>query len=376
MSAVKTDNAKADHAKAASCSQDQAGADQGGTRPLIMALPAFCMPRVVLITLLFGFALALLLAMAPGVSEDRWVRLGTTSWFIAWVTLITVGILCALQKPLCRLPRYWLFMIVIAILLLTTTIISLLAYQFLVGFGWNPYENQREFLVHNLAIASVVGGMGIWIFSLHWAKTRQVTAQTKAELDALHARIRPHFLFNSLNTVAALIDTDPKAAEAAVLDLASIFRAALHAGDTAHLDEELSLTRRYLALEHWRLGSRLVVEWIMQPDPLPSIDLPVLTIQPLVENAVRYAVERSAGPCPVRIECVVGDRAISLLIDNPIVVDGESPVRGGNGVSLQNIRDRLALMYGDRARLMVGEVDAHFRVKLVLPRQDQPEETG
>ena len=346
------------------------------SRPRIMALPAFCTPRILLITLLLGFGVALLLAIAPGVSEDRWVRLGTTSWFVAWVTLITIGVLCALQKPLCRLSRHWLVLVVMTILLVTTAIISILAYQSLTRFGWNPFESQLEFLMHNQAIASVVGGMGIWIFSLHWAKTRRVTAQTKAELDALHARIRPHFLFNSLNTVAALIDTDPKAAEAAVLDLASIFRAALHAGDTATLDDELALTRRYLALERWRLGPRLVVEWVLPEAPLPAIVLPILTIQPLVENAVRYAVERSSEPCTIRIECLVGEHAISLLIDNPVITDTQSSARDGNGISLQNIRDRLALMFGDRASLRVGVIDAHFRVKLVLPRPDTNEMKG
>lgn len=347
---------------------DQAKMEQPQAPITIMALPAFCTPRILLITLLFGFGLALLLAIAPGVSEDRWIRLGTTSWFVAWVTLITVSILCALQKPLCRLPRHWLLFVVMFILLLTTAMISVLAYQFLTRLGWNPFESQSEFLLHNQAIATVVGGMGIWIFSLHWAKTRRVTAQTKAELDALHARIRPHFLFNSLNTVAALIDADTKAAEAAVLDLASIFRAALHAGDTATLEDELGLTRRYLALERWRLGPRLVVEWVLPQDSVPVITLPILTIQPLVENAVRYAVERSSKPCTVRIECVVGDKAVSLLIDNPVITETQPPVRDGNGISLQNIRDRLALMFGDRASLRVGVIDAKFRVKLVLPR--------
>jgi len=360
MSADKPDQTKVDRSKVDRSKNDQP----------IMALPAFCTPRIVLITLLLGFGLALLLAIAPGGAEDRWMRLGTTAWFVAWVTLITVGVLCALQKPLCRLPRHWLLLVVMSILLLTTAIISLLAYQSLTQFGWNPYESQFEFLLHNQAIASVVGGMGIWIFSLHWAKTRQVTAQTKAELDALHARIRPHFLFNSLNTVAALIEAKPKAAEAAVLDLASIFRAALHAGDTASLEDELTLTRRYLALEHWRLGSRLVVEWVLPQDPLPQIILPILTIQPLLENAVRYAVERSTEPCTIRVECLMGENAISLLIDNPLINDTQPPARDGNGISLQNIRDRLALMFGERASLRIGVIDAHFRVKLVLPRPD------
>ncbi|MBN2854826.1 MAG: histidine kinase [Halothiobacillaceae bacterium] len=335
--------------------------------PRNAALPAFCTPRVLLITLLLGFGVALLLAIAPGVAEDRWVRLGTTAWFVAWVALITTGVLCSLQKPLCRLALPWLLLVVMAVLLAATALISVLAYQTLTRLGWNPLERQSEFMLHSQAIALVVGGMGIWIFSLHWAKTRRMTAQTKAELDALHARIRPHFLFNSLNTVAALIETDPSAAEAAVLDLSSVFRAALHAGDASTLNEELDLSQRYLALEHWRLGARLVVDWVLPSTPLPPITVPILTLQPLIENAVRYAVERSTAPCTIRIECLVGVQAVSVLIENPLINEPKAAVPEGNGISLQNIRDRLALMFGDRASLRAGIIEDKFRVKLVLP---------
>ncbi len=337
------------------------------TPPRNAALPAFCTPRVLLITLLLGLGVALLLAIAPGVAEDRWVRLGTTAWFVAWVVLITTGVLCGLQKPLCRLSLPWLLGGVMSILLAATGLISVLAYQSLTQLGWNPFESQTEFLLHNQAIALVVGGMGIWIFSLHWSKTRRVTAQTKAELDALHARIRPHFLFNSLNTVAALIETDPKAAEAAVLDLASVFRAALHAGDVSTLSDEIALSQRYLALEQWRLGERLVVAWVLPITPLPPIAMPILSLQPLMENAVRYAAERSPTPCTIRIECVLGKNAVSLLIENPLIDAAKLPVAGGNGISLQNIRDRLTLMFGDRASLRAGEIEGQYRVKLVLP---------
>ena len=331
------------------------------------ALPAFCTPRVLLITLLLGLGVALLLAIAPGVAEDRWVRLGTMAWFMAWVSLITTGVLCSLQKPLCRLALPWLLLVVLLVLQAAAALISLLAYQSLTSLGWTPFESQWAFLFHNQAIALVVGGLGIWIFSLHWANTRRLNAQTKAELTALHARIRPHFLFNSLNTVAALIETDPPAAEAAVLDLASVFRAALHAGDVSTLSDELDLSRRYLALEQWRLGARLVVDWVLPAAPLPHISMPILTLQPLVENAVRYAVERSASPCTIRIECVVGAHAVSVVIENPLIEAAPTAMVGGNGISLHNIRDRLGLMFGEQASLRTGIIEDKFRVKLVLP---------
>lgn len=339
--------------------------------PRSAALPAFCTPRILLITLLLAFCLALLLAIAPGASEDRWVRLGTTAWFTTWVALITVALLCALRYPLSRLKLRALLLGVMSIVLAVTAVVSLFAYQSLTQMGWQATESQGAFLLHNLAIASVVGAVGIWIFSLHLDKARQLAAQTKAELDALHARIRPHFLFNSLNTVAALIETDPKAAETAVLHLASIFRAALNAGDTALLSSELELGRRYLALEQWRLGERLSIVQTLPAEPLPEILLPVLTLQPLLENAVRHSAERSATVCTIRLECQVSPLSVSIVIDNPLV-DSATADANGNGISLANIQDRLALMFGERSTLRAGIVDGRYRVKLVVPRPERP----
>ncbi len=333
------------------------------------ALPAFCTPRVLLTTLLLAFCVALLLAIAPGASEDRVIRLGTTSWFIAWVTLLTVVALCSLRRLLQRLPVPALLTAVMAILLLVTGGVSVFAYQILVQLGWHATEEPLWFLLHNLAIAAVVGGVGIWMFSLHLGKSRQLSAQTKAELDALHARIRPHFLFNSLNTVAALIPENPGDAERAVLDLASVFRAALHAGDTSTLTDELDLARRYLSLEQWRLGDRLEVDWQV-PDGLPMLPVPILSLQPLLENAVRHAAERHNGTCHISLQCQVSERSICVVIDNDLAPESTPEPRIGNGISLDNIRDRLGLMFGDRASLRAAPVDHHFRVKLVLPREN------
>ena len=330
-------------------------------------LPAFCTPRVVLTTLLLAFGVALLLAIAPGMTEDRWLRFGTAAWFIAWVSVITISVLCALQRVLQRLKPAALSAVVLLLLLVTTGVISVAAYVSLTHLGWQTSDSLAMFILHNLTIALVVGGMGVWIFSLHWVKSRRLGAQNKAELDALHARIRPHFLFNSLNTVAALIQTDPEAAEMAVLDLASVFRAALHAGDVSTLAEEVALGRRYLALEQWRLGERLVIDWPDESvDALPAVPLPVLTLQPLLENAIRYAVEHRTEPTSVRVTCVRGKQSLSLIIENPLAPE-TSAREGGNGISLANIRDRLALMFGDKACLRAGVVDQHFRVKLVVP---------
>jgi len=328
------------------------------------ALPAFCTARVILITLALGVALSLLLSLVPGLGAERWSRFGTTLWLVTWIALVTVALLCAARAWLQRLPLAALLTTVVLLLLAVTAISSVVAFSALLSVGWESNETAARFVLHNLAIALVVGLLGIWVFSLHLANARQINAVAQAELSALHARIRPHFLFNSLNTVAELVHERPEAAEQAVLDLARVFRAALAADEQVTLAEEIELARRYLELEQWRLGERLVVDWQL-PEKLPELHLPVLTLQPLVENAVRHSVERQQNVGPIRIECQPGRHSVGLVIENDRI-PGEA--RHGNGVALANIADRLALVFGESATLRAGPVDGRFRVKLVIPR--------
>lgn len=340
-----------------------------GDEPSLLpaALPAFCTARVILITLAMGAALSLLLTLVPGVGPERWTRFGTTLWLVTWIALVTVALLCATRRWLDRLPLPGLLAVVVVLLLGVTAVTSAIAFGALQSIGWRPQETAGQFLLHNLAIALLVGLMGIWVFSLHLGNARQINAVAEARLSALHARIRPHFLFNSLNTVAELVHDRPEGAEQAVLDLSRVFRAALASDSTSTLPEEVDLARRYLDLERWRLGERLRVEWRL-PEPLPAVTLPILTLQPLVENAVRHSVERASAPGPILVECQVGRHSIGLVIENDLP-GGED--RQGNGMALANIRDRLALMFGESASLRAGPVDGRFRVKLVIPRTDE-----
>jgi two-component system sensor histidine kinase AlgZ len=185
-------------------------------------------------------------------------------------------------------------------------------------------------------------------------------------LDALQARIQPHFLFNSLNAAAELTQTDASAAEAALLDLAGLFRAAMHAGAEVSLGEELEISRQYLALERLRLEHRLEVAWDL-PAEVPQIRVPCLTLQPLLENAVRHGIERCANGGIISIQLVASARFATIVLVNPV---GENRQKhSGNGIALANIRRRLELMYGNGASLTTSSQDGQYRVKLVLPVQ-------
>jgi len=327
-------------------------------------LPAFCRGRIVIRVMVLAQALSILLALAPDVSSNFWARLGLTSIFVHWVALLTVALLCRFQRRLYKVPPQQLAALALTLLLLVTLGVSAAAYSMLHASGWQQPTDFYRFILQTLLIALLVGVMGIQLFALYVEHSWRLTAQSRSELDALQARIRPHFLFNSLNTVAELTQQDPAAAEQALLDLASLFRAALNAGVQVEMQEELALARQYLALEQWRLGSRLQLEWQV-PDDLPRTMLPCLTLQPLLENAVRHGIERCSKAGVIRFEMHTSSRYITMLLTNPA---GElPPAEGGNGMALQNIRRRLELQFGDDARLSTTAGAGEYRVKLVIP---------
>jgi two-component system sensor histidine kinase AlgZ len=190
-------------------------------------------------------------------------------------------------------------------------------------------------------------------------------ALAEARLQALQARIRPHFLFNSLNAVLALIRRDPKRAERSLEDLADLFRTLMSdARQFVRLADEISLLERYAELEQLRLGERLRIIWELDAAPADAL-LPPLVLQPLLENAVYHGVEPGTGPGEVlvRIERR-GDRVLAR-IENPYIEEQQS--RAGNRMALENIRERLALFFDAEARIRTSANGERYRVEIEMP---------
>ncbi|MCL2345394.1 MAG: histidine kinase [Desulfobulbus sp.] len=190
--------------------------------------------------------------------------------------------------------------------------------------------------------------------------------QAEARLSALNARIRPHFLFNSLNAVLSLIRARPQEAEAALESLSDLFRAAMRdPGELVSLGEEIELAKQYLELEHLRLGERLRVDWQIAADVGLDLRIPPLMLQPLLENAVYHGIEPAPAGGVVRIAITRRDDALCIAIGNP--VGGATARAEGNRMALANIRERLALYYDLEARLDIERgVDA-WETRIVLP---------
>jgi two-component system sensor histidine kinase AlgZ len=193
----------------------------------------------------------------------------------------------------------------------------------------------------------------------------ELIAQADARVQALQARIRPHFLFNSLNTIASLIPDDPVNAEAATLDLADIFRGSMRRADQViSLSDELQLAQQYLDMERRRLGDRLTVDWRVDELPAGAAILP-LTLQPLLENAVAHGIQpREQGGKMAVYGRAEGDQVV-ITISNPLEPEGSET--SGHGMAIGNIRERLSLAFGSRASLVTYQDNERFYAVLSLP---------
>ena len=189
-------------------------------------------------------------------------------------------------------------------------------------------------------------------------------AATTARLSELQARIRPHFLFNTLNSAIALVREDPARAETLLEDLSDLFRHALiDQGESVTLSEEVALARRYLGIEQVRFGERLRVEWAIDPHA-GDAKVPPLLLQPLVENAVKHGVEPSASGAQVRISSQRRGDVVVIKVTNT-VPSGQG--RRGHGVAQDNVRDRLRLLHDVQGQFQTALVDGVYQVRIEVP---------
>jgi two-component system sensor histidine kinase AlgZ len=190
-------------------------------------------------------------------------------------------------------------------------------------------------------------------------------ALVEARLTALQARIRPHFLFNTLNTVLSLIRYDPKRAEQTLQDLSDLFRVAMSdTGKLVRLDSEIALAQQYMAIEGLRLGSRLSVSWHVENAPVDA-GVPPLILQPLLENAVYHGVEPLEGG-EVNVNAYLSRGQVHIVVRNPVAIP-KHPPQGGHRIALDNIRERLALHFDLEAGLESRIVEGQYEVRVVLP---------
>lgn len=331
--------------------------------------------------MLVGELLALALTLSDtGLQGFSWFVFGKVSFLVLWVVLASAALLCPLRPWLAKQNSLVAGSVSYGLVLLVTLVFVLLG-QLVMQRGLGQ---DVEGIVTSMIIAAVFAGVALRYFYLQQQLRNQQQAELLARFDALQSRIRPHFLFNSMNTIASLISIDPETAERMVVNLSHLFRATLSESRLVPLSSELQLCKDYVAMEQLRLGSRLRMEWRCTGISDSENDgvklgqtIPSLLLQPLIENAIYHGIQPLPEGGNIVVSIEVSDKAVTIVVSNPVATTvsphlQNSSIEGankGNGLALANIRHRLTALYGNEGVVQVDKEDAVFTVTLRYPTQ-------
>ena len=334
-------------------------------------LPDLCRwPRVAAILGMAELAVVVVALAPDGARHWSPGAFFAASGFASWLALAVAALLCLLRAPLSRLPLRLGAVAAVAVAGAVALVGAGIVHALFSTIGETGTGFGR-FVGGSAAIAMLLSAAVLRHFYVGDRWQAQLAAQARAEADALQARIRPHFLFNSMNLIAGLLRRDPDVAERAVLDLADLFRAALGAGEgDSTLAGECALAESYLGIESLRLGERLRVEW-QRGEPLPwDLPMPRLVLQPLVENAVLHGISRLAEGGTVVIALAAASRRLRITVRNPAPPPQAAvtaPPHPGAGHAQRSIAHRLAYRFGPAARMTAGWQAGYYLCEIDLP---------
>jgi two-component system, LytTR family, sensor histidine kinase AlgZ len=314
-----------------------------------------CQVGVILRAVLFVELVLAVGVMYGSVSPTDWLaRLALITGAALPATLIWLITACALKKQLQRLPKagQWLGGIGLGMLA------GLYGCAMVAFLGITPDAPWLASAATGALLSAAL------VAALVWRAAGRAPASANARLAELQARIRPHFLFNTLNSAIALVRAEPARAEAVLEDLAELFRSALvDRGDAVPLVQEIELAQRYLAIEEVRFGTRLRVQWVVDEAANQAM-VPPLLLQPLVENAVKHGVEPSADGADIKISTQRRGSSVVVKVTNTVPAgQGER----GNGVALRNVEDRLKLLHDLQTAFRATMVDGIYQVRIEVP---------
>lgn len=338
-----------------------------GTAPGEFFIPDLCAARSVFFMVLLVELMVLVYVLgASGLPAFDWEKLALCSLFVQWVVLLSAALVCALRGIIRGSSLPVASVCCLLVVLAVTAVSSLAAWRLLPHF--NTGSGQAWWLVRNLLVAAVLSGIMLRYFYLQQQLLVQKQQELQSRLDSLRAKIRPHFLFNTLNSIASLIISRPEDAERAVEDLAELMRVSLQEHDRpTTVADELRLCELYLAIEKLRLGDRLQVAWDVAQEML-GLPMPSLILQPLVENAVYHGVAQLTAGGAIQVSVREEAGTVHALVRNPVP---ETAARsGGHQMALENIRQRLAVLFAPQGQLRTLQADGVFSVELSYPLRD------
>ncbi len=351
-----------------------AAASESETRDTQAFLPDFCAAGTIFIVVLIAALVSILLTLAAHDTPGRFlIELSKTSMYVLWVALLGCAMMCQLRPRLERAGKTLAFVFSFVLLELLCLLLAEIAYQLTRIYGQSVIieDTHTGFLLRTFAISSIVIALAMRYLYVASEWRRSIVLEAQARISALQALIRPHFLFNSMNTIASLTRTDPRQAEEAVEDLSDLLRANLgKSGDRTTLKEELEVAAIYQRIEKLRLGDRLHVRWSIDDLPMRAM-IPSLTIQPLLENAIYHGIELLPNGGEVLVTGHKDGKELQIRIANP-VASHKKRLHDGNKMALSNIRQRFDLAYGSRAGVTVDDADGMYTVTLRFPLEESP----
>jgi two-component system sensor histidine kinase AlgZ len=332
--------------------------------------PDFCrLPRIAAV-LAIAELVVLIIGLAPS-QTPRWnaEEFVATSAFALWLGLTQAIVFCKARALIEPLPRTIGLFMAMLLTLLIAAFGAWAVHQIDHGLGTHytlPESERWRFIGSIAGLSMLISALTLRYFYVSEQWRARLDAQAKAEVDALQARIRPHFLFNSMNTIASLVRSDPVTAERAVEDLSELFRAALGAGHgESSLAEEIHLAERYLAIEGLRLGQRLRIDWQVADDAPRDLRMPRLVLQPLLENAVVHGIAPLAEGGEISIRIATANRRLRVQVRNPAPAPRESDA--GNRHAQDSIAQRLAYHFGVGTRMKRAYDAGYYVCEIELP---------
>ncbi|HSC74947.1 MAG TPA: histidine kinase [Pseudomonadales bacterium] len=344
-------------------------------------LPDLCSITALLPLILVGQLIVLAMAVAASTLPNfDWLRFSLLSAETLWIVLIGAALLCRLRPLLQRMSAASGVALCFTTLLLVITLVAI-AGQWLLSYLTFDWYSSIWSVIQHIAVGGILAGLVLRYFylqqQLHIQQQAQMQATMQARFQSLQSRIRPHFLFNSMNIVASLIDSDPETAERVVEDMSALFRASLSdEEDLVPLAQEISLCERYINIEQLRLGDRLRVNWQKNLQNDQTI-VPSLCLQPLIENAIYHGIQPLVDGGTIDIQLSDKNDQLHCTICNPYTQDTANLNRNkGNGMALDNLEQRLYARYGDAAVFNLERDSQQFIVRFTIPLEAGTTEQG
>jgi len=345
----------------------QAPPPRSGDDEAAFPIPDLCASNAVFFAVLLAELAVVLHVLALGpLSEFDWPGFTAASLFVQWNTMLCLALICALRRALGATRPAVAAACCLAVVVAVVALSSLMSFH-LPRLLYDADASVADAVLRNSLIGLLLAAIVLRYAFLQQKVARQQRSELQLRLDALRSKIRPHFLFNTLNSIASLIAVRPERAEQAIEDVAELFRAALQDAGPGHsLARERQLCELYLDLEALRLGDRLRVRWEVDGD-VEDAPLPSLLLQPLVENAVYHGIAPRADGGEIRIAARRDGDSLRIRVDNPLPAAPPQDAGSGQRMALDNIRQRLKAQFGDAGELLAGPHGDHFRAELRLP---------